>query len=441
MSLVTPAQIRSLQRKLYTAAKAEPTRRFHQLYDKVYRWDILVHAYRLAKSAAGAPGVDGVTFEDIEAQGVREWLVALQEALRTRRYRPAPVRRVMISKPGGGERPLGIPTIRDRVAQTAAKLVLEPIFEADFEDCAYGYRPQRSAQEAVRTVHRSLLEGYTEVVDADLSKYCDTIPHHELLLCVARRVVDRHMLGLVKLWLKTPVEERNAEGKTTMSGGKGATCGTPQGGVISPLLANVYMHRFLKAWRKQGRGEAFRARLVNYADDFVILSRGQATAALDWTRQVIGKIGLTLNEQKTCIRTARREPFNFLGYTFGPMTSKLNGRRYLGAAPAAKAMERLRTRLRQILHRGNVAPWADVVQEVNRTLRGWENYFSYGSVGRAYEAVNWTVLERARYFLRKRHRVSTQTMWRRFSAPVIYEQYGVHQLRRGKRMSPPCAVV
>lgn len=441
MSLVTPAKIRSLQRKLYRAAKAEPTRRFHQLYDKVYRWDILAHAYRLAKSADGAPGVDGVTFEDIEAQGDREWLVALQEELRTRRYRPAPVRRVMIPKSGGGERPLGIPTIRDRVAQTAAKLVLEPIFEADFEDCAYGYRPQRSAQEAVRVVHRALLEGYTDVVDADLSKYFDTIPHQQLLLCVARRVVDRHMLGLVKQWLKTPVEERNAEGKTTMSGGKGTTCGTPQGGVISPLLANVYMHRFLKAWRKQGRGEAFRARLVNYADDFVILSRGQATAALDWTRQVIGKIGLTLNEQKTCIRNARREPFIFLGYTFGPMTSKLNGQKYLGAAPAAQAMERLRTRLRQILHRGNVAPWAEVQKELNRTLRGWENYFSYGSVGRAYEAVNWIVLERARYFLRKRHRVSTQTMWRRFSAPVIYEQYGVHQLRRRKRMPPPWAVV
>ena len=248
------------------------------------------------------------------------------------------------------------------------------------------------------------------------------------------------MLGLVKRWLKTPVEERNADGKTTMSGGKGTTCGTPQGGVISPLLANVYMHRFLKAWRQQGRGEVFRARLVNYADDFVILSRGQATVALDWTRQVIGKIGLTLNEQKTCLRNARREPFDFLGYTFGPMTSKLNGQRYLGAAPAAKAIERLRTRLRQILHRGNVAPWTEVRKELNRTLRGWENYFSYGSVGRVYEAVNWIVLERARYFLRKRHRVSPQTMWRRFSAPVIYEQYGVYQLRRRQRMPTPCAV-
>ena len=249
------------------------------------------------------------------------------------------------------------------------------------------------------------------------------------------------MLGLVKRWLKTPVEERNADGKTTMSGGKGTTCGTPQGGVISPLLANVYMHRFLKAWRKQGRGEAFRARLVNYADDFVILSRGQATAALDWTRQVIGKIGLTLNEQKTCIRNARREPFNFLGYTFGPMTSKLTGHRYLGAAPAAKARQRLRTRLRQILHRGNVAPWADVQKDLNRTLWGWENYFSYGSVGRAYEAVNWAVLERTRYILRKRHRVGTSQMWRQFPAKVIYGKFGVHQLRRRREMPTPWAAM
>ncbi len=441
MSLTTPERIRSLQRKLYRAAKAEPTRRFHQLYDKGYRWDILEHAYRLAKSAAGAPGVDGVTFADIEAQGLREWLVALQEALRTRTYRPMPVRRVMIPKPGGGERPLGIPTIRDRVAQTAAKLVLEPIFEADFEDCAYGYRPRRRAQDAVRIVHRSLLEGYTEVVDADLSKYFDTIPHPELLLCVARRVVDRHMLRLMKLWLKTPVEERNADGKITMSGGRGSTQGTPQGGVVSPLLANIYLHRFLKAWRKQGRGEAFRARLVNYADDFVILSHGRATAALDWTREVIRRIGLTLNEQKTCIRNARREPFNFLGYTYGPMTSKVTGRQYLGVAPSAKAMQRLRERLRQILHRGNVAPWTEVAKKLNQTLRGWANYFSYGSVGQAYEAVNWAVLERTRYILRKRHRVGTSQMWRQFPAKVIYGKFGVHQLRRRKEMSPPCAAM
>lgn len=439
MSLTTPTAIRSLQRKLYVAAKAEPTRRFHQLYDKVYREDILAHAYRLARAAGGAPGVDGQTFEDIEAQGVGEWLIGLQEELRTRTYRPQPVRRVMIPKPGGGERPLGIPIIRDRVVQTAAKLVLEPIFEADFVDCAYGYRPKRSAQDAVRAVHRSLLDGYTEVVDADLSKYFDTIPHHELLQCVAQRVVDRHMLRLVRVWLKTPVEERDAGGKRKRSGGEDSRHGTPQGGVISPLLANIYMHRFLKAWRKQGKEEQFRARVVNYADDFVILSRGHAQAALGWTRQVITKIGLTLNEQKTSIRDGRREPFNFLGYTFGPMTSKFNGRQYLGAAPSTKAIQRLRERLRRILYRGNVAPWIEVTKELNQTLRGWENYFSYGSVGRAYEAVNWMVLERTRYILRKRHRVSTRTMWRQFSAPQIYGSYGVHKLRRQKKMPTPCA--
>jgi RNA-directed DNA polymerase len=439
MSLTTPTAIRNLQRKLYAAAKAEPTRRFHQLYDKVYREDVLAHAYRLARSAGGAPGVDGQSFEDIEAQGLEEWLVGLREELRTREYRPAPVRRVMIPKPGGGERPLGIPTIRDRVVQTAAKLVLEPIFEADFADCAYGYRPKRSAQDAVRAVHRALLDGYTEVVDADLSKYFDTIPHHELMHCVAQRVVDRHMLALVRMWLKAPVEERDADGKKTMSGGKDSTHGTPQGGVISPLLANIYMHRFLKAWRKQGKGEMFRARVVNYADDFVILSRGHAEAALDWTRQVITKIGLTLNEQKTSIREARRESFNFLGYTFGPMTFKPAGRKYLGAAPSRKAIDRLRERVRAILHRSNVAPWAEVVAELNQTLRGWENYFSYGSLWEAYSAVNWIVLGRTRNFLRRRHRVAASNAWRRYPAPVIHRRYGVHKLLRPKMRPTPCA--
>jgi RNA-directed DNA polymerase len=440
MSLATPTAIRSLQKKLYTAAKAEPTRRFHQLYDKVYREDIVAHAYRLARAADGAPGVDGQSFEDIEAQGLEEWLGGLGQELRARMYRPAPVRRVMIPKPGGGERPLGIPTIRDRVVQTAAKLVLEPIFEADFEDCAYGYRPKRSAQDAVRTVHRSLGEGYTEVVDADLSKYFDTIPHHELMLCVARRVVDRHMLALVQMWLKSPVEERNADGSKKMSGGKDGTHGTPQGGVISPLLANIYMHRFLKAWRKQGKGIEFRARVVNYADDFVILTRGHAKAALEWTRHVITKIGLSLNEQKTSIRDGRREPFHFLGYTFGPMTSRRTGRRYLGAAPSAKARTKLREAVRKVLHRGNVAPWTEVVRKLNQVLRGWENYFSYGSVGRSYEAVNWMVLERTRNMLRRRHRVAASRAWRRFSAPEIYTKYGVHKLRRRNGMPTPWAV-
>ena len=249
MSLETPDRIRSLQRKLYCKAKAEPNFRFYLLYDKICRDDILRHAYVVARANAGAPGVDGTTFEQIDALGVGVWLEGLREELVSKRYRPEPVRRVRIPKPGGGERPLGIPTIRDRVVQTAAKIVLEPIFEADLEDSAYGYRPRRSAVDAVKETHRLLCRGYTDVVDADLSKYFDTIPHSDLLKSVARRIVDRHVLWLIKLWLKAPVEERDDNGKRRMSGGKSNTRGTPQGGVVSPLLANIYMNRFLKHWR------------------------------------------------------------------------------------------------------------------------------------------------------------------------------------------------
>src|SRR5450631_4286630 len=318
MNLATPDRIRSLQRKLYCKAKADPAFRFYSLYDKICRQDILEHAYALARANAGAAGVDGVTFAAIEASGLEKWLARLREELVTKTYRPAPVRRVMIPKPGGGERPLGIPTIRDRVVQTAAKIVLEPIFEADLEPSAYGYRPKRSAQDAIRKVHKLVCQGYTDVVDADLSKYFDTIPHCELLQCVARRIVDREVLRLIKMWLQAPVEERDENGKRRLTGGKGRHCGTPQGGVASPLLANLYMNRLLKGWRNTKRGEQFRTRMVNYADDFVILSRGKAAEALDWTRQVVARLGLTLNEAKTSIKQARKDSFNFLGYTFGP---------------------------------------------------------------------------------------------------------------------------
>ena len=305
MSLATPEKIRTLQRKLYCKAKAEPAFRFYLLYDKICREDILRHAYALARANAGAPGVDGVTFAAIEAAGVEEWLAGLREELVAKTYRPEPVRRVMIPKPGGGERPLGIPTIRDRVVQTAAKLVLEPIFEADFEDSAYGYRPRRSGTDAIKEVHRLVCRGYTDVVDADLSKYFDTIPHSDLLKSVARRIVDRHVLRLIKLWLKAPVEERDGDGKRRMTGGKSSTRGTPQGGVASPLLPIIYMNRFLKHWRLTGRGEAFRAHVISYADDFVILSRGHAAEALAWTKAVMTKLGLTLNEAKTSLKDAR----------------------------------------------------------------------------------------------------------------------------------------
>jgi len=246
MSLTTPSKIRELQIMLYRKAKNEPGYRFYLLYDKMYREDILAHAYQLARSNKGAPGVDGESFEAIESEGLGEWLTGIREELRSKTYQPQPVRRVLIPKPGGGERPLGIPTIRDRVVQTAAKLVIEPIFEADLEPNAYGYRPRRSAQDAIREVHELLCEGYTDVVDADLSKYFDTIPHSELMQCVARRIVDREVLRLIKMWLTVPVEEQDANGKRRLTGGKDRHCGTPQGGVVSPLLANLYMNRLLK---------------------------------------------------------------------------------------------------------------------------------------------------------------------------------------------------
>src|SRR5690242_18256938 len=372
MSLTTPDKIRSLQRKLYCKAKAEPAFRFYVLYDKICRGDILRHAYGLARANAGAAGVDGVSFAQIEEQGLEAWLAGLREELVSKTYRPAPVRRVMIPKPdGGGERALGIPTIRDRVVQTAAKLVLEPIFEADFEDNAYGYRPARGAVDAVKEVHRLLCRGYTDVVDADLSRYFDTIPHTELLKSVARRVADGSVLRLIKLWLKAPIEERDADGTRRMSGGKSNTRGTPQGGVASPMLATLYMNRFLKHWRPTQRGEAFRAHVVSYADDFVILSRGRAVEALAWTQAVMTKLGLSLNEAKTSLRAAQQDRFDFLGYSFGPHYYKANGKWYLGASPSKKSVQRLKTTIGNLLVPGNHAPWPEVRDSLNSMLLGW----------------------------------------------------------------------
>src|SRR4029453_629756 len=321
MGLATPIAIRTLQRKLYRKAKAEPAFRFYLLYDKIYREDILRHAYALE--------------------------------LVLKRYRPNPVRRAMIPKPDGGERPLGIPTIRDRVVQTAAKIVLEPIFEADLEDNAYGYRPARGGVDAVKEVHRLICRGHTDVVDADLSKYFDSIPHSELIKSVARRIVDGQVLRLIKLWLKAPIEEQDGDGKRRMSGGKSNARGTPQGGVASPLLANIYMNRFLKHWRLTGRGGAFRARGVVYADDFVILSRGHAAEALAWTKTVMTRLGLALNEQKTSLKNARQERFDFLGYSFGPHWYKANGQWYLGASPSKRSVQRFKTKVGDLLAPGN----------------------------------------------------------------------------------------
>ena len=438
MSLVTPKKIRRLQRKLYLKAKTEPEFRFYLLYDKIYREDILEHAYRLAKANGGAPGVDEVTFEMIEEQGLQEWLTGIREDLRAKTYKPQAVRRVMIPKANGGKRPLGIPTVRDRVVQTATKLVIEPVFEADLEPNAYGYRPKRSGLDAVRKVQSLLYQGYTDVVDADLSKYFDTIPHHELMRCLARRIVDKNVLHLIKLWLKAPVEERDDKGNRRMTGGRQSRKGTPQGGVISPLLANIYLNLFLSRWKEEEKGETFRAEVVAYADDFVILSRGSVEQSLEWTRAVIEELGLKLNEEKTSVLDAWQERFDFLGYTFGKHWSHKHGKCYLGASPSKRSVRKLKRTIRKILAPTVQRPWPEVCELLNAVLRGWSGYFSFGQKGEAYRTVERFVYDRVRGFLSRRHKVPSRGT-RRFPYEVVFGKLGVIELRRPLYAAESCA--
>src|SRR6266508_52498 len=403
MSLETPEKIRNLQKKLYLKAKAEPDYRFYLLYEKVWRADILQHAYEVARANGGAPGVDGVSFAAIELAGHQEWLSGIGKALRERSYRPDPVRRVMIPKPNGGD------------------------------------RPRRSAGDAVEAVHDLLRRGYTDVVDADLSKYFDTIPHDQLMRSVARRIVDKDILRLIKMWLKAPVEETDKDGRKRLTGGKRNKQGTPQGGVISPLLANLYMNRFLKHWRLTEQGHKLKAHVIAYADDFVILSRGHAEEAKAWAGAVMTRLGLSLNEAKTSLRNAWKERFDFLGYSFGPHYSRKDGRRYLGASPSKKSVARLKPRISAILHRGNNEPWADVCIKLNRVLKGWSGYFDYGTRTPAYCAIDYHVATRVRRFLVKRHKVPSHGT-RRFSYETIFGELGVVRLRKLAVRPPPWAL-
>jgi len=439
MSLSTPESVQRLQAALHAKAKGAPQYRFYALYDKVYRTDVLAYAYACCRANRGAAGVDGQTFEDIETYGRERWLGKLAEDLRKKAYRPEAVRRVWIPKPDGTKRPLGIPTIRDRVAQMAAVLVLSPVFEADLDAAQYAYRPGRGALEAVQHVHRLLSTGYTEVVDADLSGYFDSIPHADLLKSVARRVVDGAMVHLIKMWLVMPVEEEDDRGRkhrTTRAKDEGR--GTPQGAPISPLLANVYIRRFVVGWKVLGHEARLGARIVNYADDFVICCRGTGREALAAMRRMMGRLKLTVNEAKTRLRHAPDEPFDFLGYTFGRNWSPQRGRWYIGTRPSKKRLARLVETLRAMTGRRSTRPpVSEKVAELNRLLEGWANYFSLGSVSRVYRAVDEQARRRLRQGLRAKY---PHYGYGRPSYPAAYlhEVLGLVRLQ-GRPRTFPCA--
>jgi RNA-directed DNA polymerase len=407
-SLTTPVSVQKLQTTLHAKAKESPKLRFHALYDKVYRRDVLSHAYERCKANGGAAGVDDQTIEDIEKYGVERWLDELTQELKSRTYQPQPVRRVYIPKPDGKQRPLGIPTIRDRVVQTAAVLVLEPIFEADLQPEQYAYRADRSALDAVQHVHRLINTGHQEIVDADLSSYFDTVPHAELMKALARRIVDGAMLHLIKMWLEAPVEETDDRGnKHRTTRNRDACRGTPQGAPISPLLSNLYMRRFVLGWKRSEHEQRWQAYVVNYADDLVICCRKGAEQALATMRRMMSKMKLTVNEAKTRICRLPEEKFDFLGYTFGRCYSPKTGRAYLGTVPARKRIQRICGEIRQTTARTTTSlESGTIVAKLNRMLIGWANYFCLGPVSKAYRAVDSYAKMRLRRWLRTKHKAS-----------------------------------
>ena len=431
MFLTPPTKVGKLQETLHAKAKSAPAYRFYALYDKVYRLDVLWYAHQRCQANDGAAGVDGQTFEDIEAYGLMKWLGELAEELREKTYRPQAVRRVYLPKPDGKQRPLGIPTIKDRVVQTAVLAVLEPIFEADLQPEQYAYRPGQSALEAVQQVQALMKQGHTEVVDADLSGYFDSIPHAELMKSVARRVSDRQLLALIKAWLEMPVEESDKRGnvqRTTRNKDEGR--GSPQGAPLSPLLANLYMRRFILGWKTLGHESRLDAHIVNYADDFVICCRGTAAEAMTVMRDMMAQLRLTVNEAKTRLCRGPDEAFNFLSYTIGRCYAPKTGRPYLGVRPSDQKIRGLNLKLSAQTERRWL--WLEpdeMVGRLNQLLRGWANYFRLGTVTAAYRKVTAHACHRLRQWLERKFKVRG-SKWSRYSDQYLHATLGLLRLRR-----------
>ena len=426
MRLQTPNKIRDLQRGLYLKAKREPKFRFYLLQDKVWREDILQHAYRLVRSHGGAPGIDGETFHSIESGGGEaKFLSKLQQELKERTYRAQAVRRVYIPKGDGINRPLGIPTIRDRVAQMAVKIVIEPIFEADFEDCSFGFRPKKDAHQAVGVIREALNHGCPYVLDADLQQYFDTIVHDKLMKLIAGRISDRHILGWINQWLKAPVMEEDQEGKRRT---KPSKRGTPQGGVISPLLANIYLHLFDRVFLSYCRAIGVKAHLVRYADDFVILMRGGMKATVDRVKQVLARMELKLNEEKSRVVDAREGSFDFLGFTFARKRNAKTGRVITLVEPSRKSEEQFRDEVREMTSRkSHCVPQQEVLERVNRYVRGWVKYFHLHNSTRVFVRQRFFLEQRMRKYLQGRRQVKGFG-FRRWPSAKLYKELGLYAI-------------